>query len=77
MIDAWRKYYGDALGGIEEVGLSFASTQHFYFSDKNFYNHSYTFGYLCALSVFSIRKGDGDKSFAKLYRDLLRDTGSL
>jgi oligoendopeptidase F len=32
MVDAWREYYGDALGSLDDVGIFSCSKLHFYIS---------------------------------------------
>lgn len=76
MVDAWKTYYGDALGHLDEVGIFSATKLHFYISSLSFYNFPYTFGYLFALSVYASRERFGDK-YADMYVALLRDTGRM
>lgn len=76
MVGAWKQYYGDALGRLNEVGIFSATKLHFYISSLSFYNFPYTFGYLFALSVYASRERFSDK-YADMYVALLRDTGRM
>ena len=42
----------------------------------SFYNYPYLFGYLFSLGIYSKRQERGE-GFAKMYTDLLRDTGRM
>lgn len=77
MVSAWKRYYGDALGDTERVGVFSQSKLHFYLTGISFYNWPYTFGYLFALGVYASYENGSKASFASIYRDLLRDTGRL
>lgn len=76
MIDAQRRAFG---GLIDESGyhpLFWCSKLHFYATDSPFYNFPYTFGFLFAQGVYARAKQEGP-AFAKKYRALLTDTGSM
>lgn len=78
MVDAWERYYGDALSSKEKVGVFSQSKLHFYLTGISFYNWPYSFGYLFALGVYATYEKTKDpKLFAGIYRDLLRDTGRM
>ncbi len=77
MVDAWKQYYGPALGRLDDVGIFSASKLHFYISGLSFYNWPYSFGQLFSLSVYAARERLGSDAFAKMYVDLLRDTGRM
>ncbi|MFB4166818.1 M3 family oligoendopeptidase [Virgibacillus sp. JSM 102003] len=64
-------------GALEDIpAYTWASTPHFYITDKPFYNFPYTFGYLFALSVYAKGKEEG-KEFETRYLAMLRDSGSM
>ncbi|SEQ88409.1 oligoendopeptidase, pepF/M3 family [Virgibacillus subterraneus] len=64
-------------GALEDIpAYTWASTPHFYITDKPFYNFPYTFGYLFALSVYAKGKEEGNE-FETRYMALLRDSGSM
>ncbi len=76
MIDAQKQAYGEL---IEDEGwhpLFWASKLHFFITAMPFYNFPYTFGFLFANGVYDRALKEG-KSFAKRYRALLEDTGSM
>lgn len=77
MVSAWTRYYGDSLSDKERVGVFSQSKLHFYLTGISFYNWPYSFGYLFALGVYAEYERGTHVSFAKLYRDLLRDTGRM
>ncbi|KAI0566628.1 Peptidase M3 [Gracilaria domingensis] len=77
MVSAWEKYYGDALSSSERVGVFSQSKLHFYLTGISFYNWPYSFGYLFALGVYAEYENGNRDVFAKMYRDLLRDTGRM
>jgi pepF/M3 family oligoendopeptidase len=56
--------------------LFWASKLHFFLTGQPFYNFPYTFGFLFASGVYdrAVREGS---AFAKNYRELLADTGSM
>eukprot|EP00181_Compsopogon_caeruleus_P001680 CAMPEP_0184686594 /NCGR_PEP_ID=MMETSP0312-20130426/23119_1 /TAXON_ID=31354 /ORGANISM="Compsopogon coeruleus, Strain SAG 36.94" /LENGTH=642 /DNA_ID=CAMNT_0027141837 /DNA_START=480 /DNA_END=2408 /DNA_ORIENTATION=- len=80
MVDAWRDYYGDALGHLDEVGIFSCTKLHFYIAELSFYNFPYTFGWLFSLGVLAGKDSDdgsSSSSFSARYRALLRDTGRM
>jgi len=77
MVTAQREAFGGILaepGGYHP--LFWASKLHFFITSYPFYNFPYTFGFLFANGVYDRAKQEG-ASFAKAYRDLLADTGSM
>lgn len=74
MATAWKDWYGKLFTAPDE--LFWAHKLHFSLSETSFYNYSYTFGYLLALSLFSYQKEWG-QDFANNYRQFLMDTGKL
>ncbi|CAN8066675.1 unnamed protein product [Agarophyton chilense] len=77
MAAAWERYYGDALQSTDRVGVFSQSKLHFYLTGISFYNWPYSFGYLFALGVYAEYENGNRDVFAKMYRDLLRDTGRM
>lgn len=78
MVDCWKRYYGESVRDLDSVGVFSQSKVHFYLAGISFYNYPYSFGYLFALGVYAEYEKAGNKvSFAKAYRDLLRDTGRM
>jgi len=77
MIEAQKKAYAATLD--QELGwhpLFWASKLHFFFTGVPFYNFPYTFGFLFAIGIYDRALKEGS-SFAKDYRALLADTGSM
>jgi pepF/M3 family oligoendopeptidase len=79
--DMMQKSQKEAFFGIldEKDGyhaLFWASKLHFFVTDMPFYNYPYTFGFLFAKGVYNRAVEEG-KSFAKNYRALLADSGSM
>jgi oligoendopeptidase F len=56
--------------------LFWASKLHFFITGQPFYNFPYTFGFLFASGVYDRAMKEGP-AFAKDYRALLADTGSM
>jgi oligoendopeptidase F len=77
MVDAWKEYYRSDLDRLDDVGIFSATKMHFYIPSLSFYNFPYTFGWLFSLGVFAVRDRGEKKSFADMYRSLLRDTGRM
>lgn len=77
MVAAWERYYGDALSSKKRVGVFSQSKLHFYLTGISFYNWPYSFGYLFALGVYAKYENGNRDVFAKMYRELLRDTGRM
>lgn len=77
MVGSWRRYYGDALSDLQDVGSFSQSKLHFYITGISFYNWPYTFGYLFAMGVYAEYERGSHVSFAQLYRELLCDTGRM
>lgn len=77
MVNAWKYYYGDALGRLDEVGIFSATKLHFYISGLSFYNFVYSMGYILSNGIFAQRDQVGAEQFPIMYTDLLRDTGRL
>lgn len=77
MVNAWKRYYDDTLSDLDRVGVFSQSKLHFYLTGISFYNWPYTFGYLFALGVYAEYENGSSVTFAKLYRELLRDTGRM
>ncbi len=74
MLDAQKEAYGGTLDGYHE--LFWASKLHFYLTGQPFYNFPYTFGFLFSLGIYDHALKEGS-AFAKGYRDLLADTGTM
>jgi len=77
MVEAQRRAYAGTLD--EPDGwhpLFWASKLHFFFTGVPFYNFPYTFGFLFSLGIYDRALKEG-QSFAKSYRNLLADTGSM
>ncbi|MGZ6470863.1 MAG: M3 family oligoendopeptidase [Bdellovibrio sp.] len=72
--EAWTKWYGPTLTKNET--LYWATKLHFSFSNINFYNFPYTFGYLFSMSIYARREELG-ADFMKKYIEILRDTGRM
>lgn len=78
MVQAWRRYYGDSVKDLDNVGVFSQSKLHFYLTGISFYNFPYSFGYLFALGVYAEYEKTGNRSqFSTMYRNLLRDTGRM
>lgn len=77
MVSAWERYYGDALGSKDRVGVFSQSKLHFYLTGISFYNWPYSFGYLFSLGVYAEYENGNKDAFAGMYRELLRDTGRM
>jgi len=76
MLEAQKQAYGDLIEGDGWHPLFWASKLHFFITAMPFYNFPYTFGFLFANGVYDRALKEG-KSFAKRYRALLEDTGSM
>jgi oligoendopeptidase F len=76
MVAAQKKAFGDILASDGFHPLFWASKLHFSETAVPFYNFPYTFGHLFAGGIYDRAKKEG-RSFAKAYRALLADTGSM
>ncbi len=74
MRDSWAMWYENSLSEYDE--MFWASKLHFSISGFGFYNYPYLFGYLFSLGIYAQKNQHGTQ-FEKLYRDILRDTGSM
>ena len=74
MSSAWEKWYGNTLTEYDQ--MFWASKLHFSISSLGFYNYPYLFGYLFSLGIYS-QKDNDPQNFAGLYKDILRDTGTM
>ncbi|AEE17944.1 M3 family oligoendopeptidase [Treponema brennaborense] len=75
MAAAQEKSYGSGLSD-ERHEYMWAVKTHYYSPDLDFYNFPYAFGLLFALGLYARYEKEG-KPFARTYRTLLRQTGSL
>lgn len=75
MAEAQEKSYGNGLSS-ERHEYMWAVKTHYYSPDLDFYNFPYAFGLLFALGLCSNYKTQG-KTFADVYKSLLKDTGRL
>lgn len=75
MAEAQKKAYGGALDEQALHPYMWLVKCHYYSADLAFYNFPYAFGQLFALALFSRFQEEG-KSFAPVYKNLLRMTGS-
>ena len=73
-LEAQKKAYAGTLDGWHP--LFWASKLHFFLTSVPFYNFPYTFGFLFAIGIYDRALKQGP-SFAKDYRALLADTGSM
>jgi oligoendopeptidase F len=76
MVEAQGKAFGPILAEDGYHPLFWASKLHFSETSVPFYNFPYTFGHLFAGGIYDRAKKEG-RSFAKGYRALLADTGSM
>jgi pepF/M3 family oligoendopeptidase len=74
MLEAQKQAYSGTLDSYYK--LFWASKLHFYLTSQPFYNFPYTFGFLFSLGIYDRAVKEGP-AFAKAYRDLLADTGSM
>lgn len=74
MADAQRRAYGGALDEEALHPYMWLVKCHYYSADLAFYNFPYAFGQLFSFALFSRFKSEG-KSFAGVYKNLLRDAG--
>lgn len=71
---AFRHWYGE---GLSRPDTQFWMTKlHFSIAEVSFYNYPYTFGFLFSLGIYARREKFG-ADFAKVYTDILRDTGRM
>lgn len=77
MVEAQREAFMGMLDEKEGFHpLFWASKLHFFITGSPFYNFPYTFGFLFASGVYDRAVKEGP-SFARNYRELLADTGSM
>lgn len=77
MVDAQRRAYAGTIDNPDGWHpLFWASKLHFFFTGVPYYNFPYTFGFLFSLGIYDRALKEGS-SFAKSYRNLLADTGSM
>jgi oligoendopeptidase F len=76
MLEAQKKAYANTLDDDGYHKLFWASKLHFYLTGQPFYNFPYTFGFLFSLGIYDRALKEGS-AFAKAYRNLLHDTGSM
>ncbi|OED39801.1 peptidase family M3 [Chromatiales bacterium (ex Bugula neritina AB1)] len=74
MKNSWATWYEDSLSEYDD--MFWASKLHFSISGFGFYNYPYLFGYLFSLGIYA-QKDEHGENFEALYRDILRDTGSM
>ncbi|MGI5058872.1 M3 family oligoendopeptidase [Treponema pectinovorum] len=75
MKDAQQKSYGKGLNS-ERHEYMWAVKSHYYSTDLDFYNFPYAFGQLFAAGLYQKYLKEGE-SFAKTYKNLLSNTGSM
>jgi pepF/M3 family oligoendopeptidase len=76
MVEAQKKAFGPILSEDGHHPLFWAAKLHFSETSVPFYNFPYTFGHLFAGGIYDRAKKEG-RAFAKAYRALLADTGSM
>jgi oligoendopeptidase F len=76
MTNAQKTAYGDIIEDDGWHPLFWASKLHFFLTGTPFYNFPYAFGFFFANGIYDKALKEGS-SFAKRYRDLLADTGSM
>lgn len=76
MLNAQKQAYAGTLDDSGYHKLFWASKLHFYLTGQPFYNFPYTFGFLFAVGIYDRALKEGS-AFAKSYRNLLADTGSM
>ena len=76
MVEAQQEAFRDILADDGYHPLFWAAKLHFSETSVPFYNFPYTFGYLFAGGIYDRAKKEG-ASFAKAYKGLLQDTGSM
>lgn len=75
MEEAQKATYGDGLDPDNLHPYMWAVKGHYYSPSLSFYNFPYAFGQLFGLGLYARYKKEGT-DFAKVYRDLLSETGS-
>lgn len=75
MEEAQKATYGDGLDPDKLHPYMWAVKGHYYSPSLSFYNFPYAFGQLFGLGLYARYKKEG-ADFAKVYRDLLSETGS-
>jgi oligoendopeptidase F len=76
MLEAQKQAYAGTLDDSGYHKLFWASKLHFYLTGQPFYNFPYTFGFFFAVGIYDRALKEGP-AFAKDYRNLLADTGSM
>ena len=76
MVEAQKTAFGGILAPDGYHPLFWASKLHFSETSVPFYNFPYTFGHLFAGGIYDRAKKEGP-AFARAYRGLLADTGSM
>jgi oligoendopeptidase F len=74
MLEAQRETYGDGLDEGTLHPYMWAVKQHYYMTDRLFYNYPYMFGLLFGLGLYARYQQD-PATFRKSYDDLLSSTG--
>ena len=74
MLEAQRETYGDGLDEGTLHPYMWAVKQHYYMTDRLFYNYPYMFGLLFGLGLYARYQQDPE-TFRKSYDDLLSSTG--
>ena len=75
MLEAQEKTYGDGLDAEKRHPYMWAVKGHYYIPSLSFYNFPYAFGQLFGLGLYERYRKEGP-SFARIYRELLAETGS-
>jgi len=75
MLEAQEKTYGDGLDAEKRHPYMWAVKGHYYIPSLSYYNFPYAFGQLFGLGLYERYRKEGP-SFARVYRELLAETGS-
>ncbi|MHB0897829.1 MAG: M3 family oligoendopeptidase [Spirochaetales bacterium] len=75
MLDAQAKTYGAGLDQEKRHPYMWAVKGHYYIPTLSFYNFPYAFGQLFGLGLYERYREEG-QGFARVYRELLAETGS-
>jgi len=76
MLNAQKEAFGDLLDPEGFHEFFWATKLHFFLTAQPFYNFPYTFGFLFANGVYARAREEGP-AFAKSYKGLLQDTGTM
>jgi len=76
MVDAQRKWFGDAFDSDGLFPLAWAAQPHFFWTLATFYNFPYVVGYLIA-SVIRDRLREEGEAFAATYRQMMLNMGVM